>query len=86
MTFYENNESIAVRVHNVTIFRRDHSTKSNIILRFLTQILMCMWINSGEGVEEARIWHEKVIKLWAQKKLKISNRPSQIYFFVFTSS
>ncbi len=54
MTFDENNESIAIRVHIVTIFRRDHSIKSNIILRFLAllKILMWMWINFGEGVED----------------------------------
>jgi hypothetical protein len=54
MTFCENNESIAIRVHIVTIFTRDHSMKFNIILRFLAllKILMCMWINFGEGVED----------------------------------
>jgi hypothetical protein len=54
MIFYENNESIAIRVHIVTIFRRDHSMKSNIISRFLVllKILMYMWINFGEGVED----------------------------------
>jgi hypothetical protein len=54
MTFDENNESIAITVHIVTIFRRDHSIKSNIILRFLAllKILVWMWINFGEGVED----------------------------------